>query len=321
MNLGALFVSYNSAAHLGAAIEACLRQRPALSEGIIVVDNASIDDSVAVASRYRDVRVIANPENLGFAAAVNQGISAMHGAQAVLLLNPDTLIMDSPALLAAEFSDPRVGVVCGQLIGADGLPQVGFQVRRFPGPASLLYENLGLNRFWPDNRVNLRYRCLDLDPQQPATVEQPAGACLLIRRDVWQALGGLDESYYPLWFEDVDFLRRLSAAGWSARYTPTFRARHAGAHSIGSLGWGERLYYWYDGLLRYSARHLDGPGLYLVAGSVVAAVVGRLITGVVLGQPAQQLRMCARVMSLVGAYLWGDRAGRRKSGGPGLAAG
>ena len=66
---------------------------------------------------------------------------------------------------------------------------------------------------WPGNPVNRRWRCHDLDLSVAQDVEQPAGACLLVRGSVWQELGGLDERFHPLWFEDVDFCQRLKQRG------------------------------------------------------------------------------------------------------------
>ena len=70
-----------------------------------------------------------------------------------------------------------------------------------------------LNRFWPGNPVNRRYRCLDWDSSSRSMVEQPAEHFFMVRRAVWQELGGFDEGFFPLWFEDVDFCRQNSRSG------------------------------------------------------------------------------------------------------------
>ncbi len=93
---------------------------------------------------------------------------------------------------------------------------------------------LGLNRLWPGNPVNRRYRCLDLDLEAAADVEQPAGAFLLIRRDAWQALGGFDEGFHPIWFEDVDFLKRARDAGYRRALRSVARWRG----TSGGTRWG-----------------------------------------------------------------------------------
>ncbi len=96
-------------------------------------------------------------------------------------------------------------------------PQSGFTIRRFPTPAALIFELFGINRLWPSNPVNRHYRYLDRDLDQPGPVEQPAGAFLMTRRDVWESLHGFDESFHPVWFEDVDYCKRASGSGYQIR--------------------------------------------------------------------------------------------------------
>jgi hypothetical protein len=83
----------------------------------------------------------------------------------------------------------------------------------------------------------------------------------MIRRDVWEKLGGFDESFYPIWFEDVDFCRRALDAGYRIEYVPEVKAAHEGAHSINRLSPGCRARYWYGSLLRYAGKHF-GPAAY-----------------------------------------------------------
>ena len=85
------------------------------------------------------------------------------------------------------------------------------------------------------NPVNRRYRCLDADYSQPQEVEQPAGACLAITREAWDAVGGFDEQFFPVWFEDVDLLQAAARSGRKIVYCPAARFRHCGAHSVGKL--------------------------------------------------------------------------------------
>ena len=80
--------------------------------------------------------------------------------------------------------------------------------------------------------ANWHYRCYSFKYDYPALVEQPAGAFLMFRREVWQQLGGLDEEFYPIWFEDVDFCKRLRDHGYQVYYEPRAVAVHRGGHSI-----------------------------------------------------------------------------------------
>lgn len=250
--VGIVIVTYNSRAEIGA----CLDATTGRADEIVVVDNASTDGTAEEATRW-GVRVIANSTNRGFAAAVNQGFIVLK-SPFVLLLNPDAVLLTDVAPLRKACEQPDAAGAGGRMLNPDGSPQTGFMARNLPTPAALILEALLLNRVWPKNPVNRRYRNLALDDSIPAKVEQPAGAFLMIRRDVWQALGGFDEEFQPLWFEDVDFCRRAIDRGYHMYFTPNAVVKHTGGHSIPRLQVETRLFYWYRSLLRYTAKHF-GP--------------------------------------------------------------
>ena len=270
-DIGIIIVTYNSAAEIGACLEAAL----ASGAETIVVDNASRDGTFAEVAR-RGVRLIANSENRGFAGAVNQGFGALNNPY-VLLLNPDAVIQTSLEPLRQACDLPGAAGAGGKLLDASGRPQVGFMVRGLPTPATLALEALLLNRIWPGNPVNRRYRCLDWDSSTCSKVEQPAGAFFMVRRAMWQELGGLDESFFPLWFEDVDFCRRIRDRGFSLYYIPEAVAKHTGGHSVPNLPLEMRLIYWYRSLLRYSAKHF-GPFAFRAV--CLAVVTGSFLRGI-----------------------------------------
>ena len=269
--LGVVIVTYNSAD----VIEACLHSCQGLR--VVVVDNASSDDTLRRIAAT-GAAAIANAENRGFAYAVNQGFEHL-GTDFVLLLNPDVQLKTTLDPLLAACSEPGVGAAAGTLTDPDGRPQAGFTIRRFPTPAALICEVLGINRLWPSNPVNRRYRCAGLDLTRPADVEQPAGAFLLVRRSAWERLGGFDTRFHPVWFEDVDFCRRLHDQGLRIRYVPEVAASHLGGTSISKLSWGCREVYWYASLLRYASKHFQkravrGVSLAVLVGSVVRTGIG-----------------------------------------------
>lgn len=280
----AVIVTHNSASFLPACLEAAVR----FTDEVIVVDNASSDGSVGTAQNH-PVRVIANPTNRGFAGGCNQGIAAASGEH-VLLLNPDA-VLRTPVLPLVESG---AGCAAGRLEDADGKPQTGFTVRRFPTPWTLVFESLGLNRVWPSNPVNRRYRCHDLDLDRAQEVEQPAGALLMVRRDVWRELGGFDERFHPVWFEDVDFLLRASMAGHRTWYDPAVAAIHHGGHSVNAIDAGRRLQYWYGNLLKFGSKHFNPWQIRIVGGAVLLGCLFRLVAG---------YRGCAKVIDLASTYL------------------
>ena len=268
--LSGVVVTHNSAD----VIEECLEAAILCCGEVTVVDNASTDDTVAKARAFPGVRVIANRENLGFAGGVNVGVSHSRAAT-VLVMNPDVVLESQPHPLAEACEAHGYGAAAGMLTGHDGLPQRGFGIRRLPSASSLAFEVLGINRLFPANPVNRRWRALDQDLSAAADVEQPAGALFAFRREAWEALGGFDSRFHPVWFEDVDFCRRLALAGWRVRYVPEVRARHAGGASIRKMAGSDREVHWYVNLLRYSATAFGLSGRLGVAVSVAVAAVLR----------------------------------------------
>ena len=289
MAVAAVIVTYNSAAVINSCLQALSKMAPEMTP--IVVDNASSDNTVQLARACSGVLLIDNPENRGFAAAVNQGAREAGESDFILLLNPDVEL--STAVDQLTESAQQYGLATGRLVDSAGRTQAGFTLRRFPTPAALICELFGINRLWPSNPVNRRYRCLDVDYDQPALVEQPAGAFLMVRRDVWEELGGFDERYYPVWFEDVDFCRTAVDAGYQIAYVPTVTARHQGGHSVGNIPEGSRATYWCVSLLRYGAKHFKRGAFRWICAAVVLSSIPRMVVGMIAG----------RTLSLGGIYL------------------
>jgi GT2 family glycosyltransferase len=221
----------------------------------------------------------------------------------VLLLNPDVELIGGLDSLAAECEKPKVAAAGAKLLGEDGRPQQGFMLRRFPTPPALAFEVTGLNRLWPGNPVNRRYRCLDVDAGLTADVEQPAGAFLMIRRRVWRELGGFDESFRPVWFEDVDFLKRAAAAGYRIRYVPSAVAKHVGGHSVAQVPSALRQLYWYGNLLMYVAKHFSRAGRLAVCLALMLGSVIRAISGTVRSASLRPVSTYAQVFCLAAAQL------------------
>jgi GT2 family glycosyltransferase len=302
-----VIVTHNSAAEIGG----CLDALEGLAEvETVVVDNAS-SDRTRDAVEARGVCLIANPTNAGFAAAVNQGVRATT-APAVLLLNPDAHLVEGLDSMAALLDSPGTGAVGGMLIGDDGHPQAGFMARNLPGPATLIFEVLGINRLWPRNFLNWHYRCLAISPTATALVDQPAGAFLMFARAAWLAVGGFDERFWPVWFEDVDFCARIKAAGFRTFYHPKGVARHSGSHSIRQVSLENRERYWYGSLLEYAEKHYGSSAFRAACGSVVVGAAFRAAVA----YPRAGLKAFAVYGSVIGlalSRLFGSKGRRRSS--------
>jgi N-acetylglucosaminyl-diphospho-decaprenol L-rhamnosyltransferase len=255
---------------------------------IVLVDNDSKDDTIRQAQAIPlAVHTLINSHNAGFGSAVNQAVKIAEG-DFLVILNPDVMATaGSLDKLAQALRTDAVGAAGGLLKGEDGLPQKGFTVRRFPTIGSMLAEVLLLNRVWPGNPCNVRYRCLDLDYRIAQEVDQPAGACLGVKRQAWETINGFDESFFPVWFEDVDFCRRLRDREWKILYCPDAIFLHAGGHSVNRLPFRDRQSYWYKNLLRYFRKHHNRSELAVLRVGITVGLLFRALLSLVGYRPAE----------------------------------
>src|SRR5260370_15448491 len=265
-----IIVTHNSRSCICACLQALV---PFSKWKVVMVDNNSTDDTIQEAGTCAlEVLTLSNSHNAGFASAVNQAAKVAEG-NVLVLLNPDTIATaGSLDNLAAALRADTVAASGGLLLGADRLPQKGFIVRRLPTIGSMLAEVLLVNRAWPSNPWNVRYRCLNLDYQTAQEVEQPAGACLAVKRQAWDEINGFDERFFPVWFEDVDFCRRLRDRGWKVVYRPDAIFSHSGAHSVSRLAFPDRQSYWYKNLVRYFAKHHSHAQLVILRVCITAGL-------------------------------------------------
>lgn len=279
----------------------------------MVVDNASHDQTAELVRRHKSVRVIVNPANFGFARAVNQGI-ALLDTDLVFVLNPDVELTSSIQELESACLLPETGIAAGLLTDDAGRPQRGFALRRFPTPSTLVLEVLGINRLWPFNPINRAYRCFDADLSRPILAEQPPGAFLMFRREVWHRLGGFDTQFDPLWFEDVDFCKRAADLGLKIRYVPSVTAIHQGGHSIAGLPWQCRNVYWYVSLLKYASKHFRPRSFRIVSGAVVLGSFFRAAIGVITQRNFRPFGVYAKIGRFAIRGLISGRVGEMKQG-------
>jgi N-acetylglucosaminyl-diphospho-decaprenol L-rhamnosyltransferase len=304
--IGIVIVTYNSESVIGECLDAVLKH-PRVH--VVVVDNSSSDGTIAEVRKRTEARLIANAGNRGFAAANNQGFAALSDPL-ILMLNPDATLLDGLEAMATAIQVQGVGAVGGKLVDVRGAVQKGFCVRRFPQALTLVFELLGINRMLPGNPMNRRYRCLDLDLDQEQDVEQPAGAFFLVKRSVWEQVGGLDEGFYPLWFEDVDFTKQILHAGYRIRYVPEGIARHEGGHSALALQWEWRQLYWYANLLRFCSRWFGRPGLVAVSGAVLVGSLLRSVAGMLMLRSLKPIGVYGKVVALVCRCVAAAKTGR-----------
>lgn len=305
-NIGAVIVTWNSEEDIAECIAAAKKAGVAET---IVVDNGSKDRTRDIVAATDGVKLLYFPENLGFAGGVNRGVAAL-STEYALILNPDCLVQVGLEQMAEA---AREGAAGGMLLGANGELQTGFAVRRLPTPWTLIFEVLGLNRLFPGNPVNRFYRCADFDATRTQVVEQPPGAFFMVRKDIFEKLSGMDEAFWPVWFEDVDFCLRLRQAGHKIVYCPAAKAKHRGGGSIEKILWPFRELAWYGSLLRYATQHFGWLSGRLVCLAVAAASVPRALTGIIYRrQGVRALGVYADVFCLAWVSLVLDRVDHRR---------
>ncbi len=205
----------------------CLRSidagRGDLALEVIVVDSASSDGSAdMVAAEFPWVRLIRRDDNVGFPRGNNIGLTEASG-RALLLLNPDTVVLDDAlsVMLSRLDAQPDIGVLGPQLLNPDG--SVQSSRRRFPTLATGFCESTWLDALAPG--VLRRYYALDLPDDRPADVDWLTGACLMVPRPVYELVDGMDEAYY-MYSEELDWCRRIKEAGLRVVYYPEAQVIH-----------------------------------------------------------------------------------------------
>lgn len=269
--ISAIVVNFNAAEHLAGCV------RSLRAEGVaevIVADNGSTDSSrQALAAADPAAVFLPTGGNLGYGGGANRAASVARG-RLLLVCNPDIVLEPgcTSALVAALDTDPELGLVGPRIVDAEG--DVYPSPRRFPGVGVALgHAFLGLVA--PRNRYTRRYRMLDWDRAQFRTADWVSGACFLVRRPAWDALGGFDEAYF-MYVEDVDLCWRAWRAGWKVGFEPAAGVVHAHGASTDQAPY-RMIVQHHRSLLRFfwrSSRPAERPLVPLVAlGLAVRAVL------------------------------------------------
>lgn len=231
---------------------------------IVVVENASGEAAIlkaAIASRRWDswCSLVESPENRGFAAGNNVAIAPALAQDClpeyILLLNPDTIVRPGALLALLQFMEthPACGIAGSRLEERDGTVQCS--AFRFP---SVLGEFENGAQTGPISRLLRNSVVAQPPPAQNAVVDWVAGASMIVRREVFQQVGLLDSGFF-MYFEEVDFCKRVAVAGWQCWYVPESRVVHLVGQSSGVTDPNQRHKrrpaYWFQSRQRYFARH------------------------------------------------------------------
>ncbi len=287
MDLSIVIVSWNSFAELRDCIGSLVGQADEdFSYEIILVDNASSDDSVALVQKcFPVVRIIANYENKGFAGASNQGILASTG-RFVLLLNPDSVVESGVLKGIITFMDaaPDAGACGCKLLESDKSLQ--YSARCFPHLSDVLMSLPGISRIIPNNHYKREYLMMNWDHRRIRTVEWISGACLVMRREAIAQVGLLDERFF-MYCEDMDWCFRLFKTSWKIYYLPHLTiVHHRGASSSQTAP--RMILAHHISMWKYAQKHLRGnwPRLLFapLTGFFLAMRVALLLLGYLLCQ-------------------------------------
>jgi N-acetylglucosaminyl-diphospho-decaprenol L-rhamnosyltransferase len=282
--LSVILVSYNTRELTLRCLGDLFNDLHGIDSEVWLVDNASSDGTIAtVTETYPEVRILASAENVGFGKANNQAMRLARGRY-LMLLNTDAFLQ--PGAIASMLSQlsthPAAGVVGPRLVNEDGSLQPS--CFRFPSPARAVFENFWLSALWPRHPVVGDYRRWNHD--EPRDVDWVVGACMMIRREVFERTHGFDEAFF-MYAEEADWQRRIRLAGWTIQFTPAATVMHLGGasglsdkpqinrHFFDSLDYYQRKNHGLSGLLILRAAMVFGCTLRAALWSILWLIPSR----------------------------------------------
>jgi GT2 family glycosyltransferase len=225
-DIAVIIVNWNAREDLRVCLTSLYAEpRPRVSYDVWVVDNASEDGSAAmVTSKFPQVYLIKNTENLGFSKANNQAI-ARADSRYVFLLNSDAAIHAGALDALAAYADTHTaaGILGPKVLNPDGTLQ--YSCRRFPSLGAGFFRNTYLGRLFPNNSFARDYLMTNFDHATDTSVDWVSGCAMLIRRETIGKIGALDERFY-MYCEDVDICQRVWDSGQEVVYVPEAVVTH-----------------------------------------------------------------------------------------------
>jgi GT2 family glycosyltransferase len=220
MDLSVVIVNYNVSDYLKACLKSVIRAVESIDNEIFVIDNNSADNSCDMVIReFPGVKLIRNSSNKGYAAANNQVLGICR-ARYVVLLNPDTIVMEDTFTKCISFMDSHTsaGAMGIKMTDRDGiyLPE---SKRAYPSLSSAFFKSFGFSFLFPESKLFNRYYLAKVGPDETAETEVISGAFMFIRREVLDVTGFLDEEFF-MYGEDIDLSYRIMKAGYRNYYYP-----------------------------------------------------------------------------------------------------
>ena len=226
MKLSVIIVNYNVRQFLENSLTSVGRALEGIEGEVFVVDNASDDGSAdMVRAKFPSVHLVENSKNLGFAKANNMALRLARG-EFILLINPDTVVQeDTFRVMLRFFSDaPDAGIAGCRILNPDGSFQLPCR-RSFPTPWVAFTKIFGLAALFPKSKLFGRYNLTYLSEDETFPVDAVSGSFMMVRREAYVKVGGLDESFF-MYGEDLDWCYRIGMAGFRVYYVHTTKIIH-----------------------------------------------------------------------------------------------
>lgn len=271
MKLSIIIVNWNTGQLILDCLRSVFRDLTTSEVEVFVVDNASTDGSPQkVAGQFPQVMLVQNSENAGFARANNQALQRCQG-EYIVFLNPDTEALPGALPALSSFLDlhPRVGACGPRLLNSDRSLQPSCS------PSPTLRREIFRLFHLPFVRMDGYYEMSHWDISQPHLVDVLLGACLLVRKDVLDQIGPMDERFF-IYSEEVDLCRRIQRAGWELMWVPTAQVIHHGGQSTQQVA-GEMFLRLYEGKLAYFRKHYGRIAGWVYKAILFITAVSRLI--------------------------------------------
>lgn len=267
--LSIIIVNYNVKQFLLNLVESIYKAVASIPFEILVVDNASEDGSIeTLKSKYPEVHLIANKINVGFGAANNQAMQLAKGKY-LLLLNPDTIVNeDTFAKMISFFNEnKKVGIAGCKVLNADGTLQLACR-RGFPGPWTSFTKVIGLSQLFPKSKLFARYNLTYLDENKSYEVDAVSGAFMMIRKEVYDKIGGFDQQFF-MYGEDLDLCYRTQKAGYKVFYVHTTEIIHYKGESTKRSKIDETKVF-YDAMHLFVRKHLSSS---FIVGTILQTAI------------------------------------------------
>lgn len=274
IDISIIIVNYNVKEFVLNLLESIQKAKNSLSLEIFVVDNNSTDGSIeAISEKFPEVKLIVNKKNVGFGAANNQALRIATGKY-LLMINPDTIVKEDTLVKMIKFFEENesCGIAGCKVLNVDGTLQLACR-RSFPGPWTSFTKVMGLSSLFPKSKIFAKYNLTYLDENKTYEVDAVSGAFMMMRKTVYDKIGGFDEQFF-MYGEDLDLCFRTQKAGYKVYYFHETEIIHYKGESTKRSNVDETKLF-YDAMHLFVRKHLSTS--FIVEGILQLAILFRKI--------------------------------------------